>query len=87
MNGFLVVVRCGMDDLPVRLIADEEAAMSYASAVPAADVALVKKTLVLDTSVFHGTGVVLFVNGQPVGYRHVLDFDDMDEADVPEWAA
>ena len=77
MNGWLVLGRCGMDDIPLRLYADRKLAEVYASNV---EEVVVRNTAnaVLDMTVSHviGTCLVQFVDGIPIGRLWVKDFPD-----------
>jgi len=82
MNGFLVLVRCGMDDLPARLCPTAEEARAVAEGLKPGDVEGVLRLLKLDTSVYIAIDVLGFRDGRLVSVEPVRDFDDEPDC---EW--
>jgi hypothetical protein len=68
MNGFLVIARCGMDDLPMRLCATRDEASKFARAVGPGDVReaaeAVNRVSVSEGSCI-GMNVLEFLDGEP----------------------
>lgn len=77
MNGWLVLARCGMDDIPMRLFPDRKCAYDYASTVTEDDVRLMAVTVYdCDVSVFVLVCVVQIINGYPQTMDIVKDLSD-----------
>lgn len=75
MNGFLVLLCHNMDDLPVFLTDNEDAAMKFASELDAEPSQTIRQVFNTDCSTPNCVKVVLFVGGKPVGVRYVKGFD------------
>ena len=82
MNGYLVVVRCGMDDLPCRLFADKGKAEAFAKEPIEAEVDRVAKLLNLDVTDLCNVSVATFADGVMTACDIVRDFEDEDD-DTP----
>jgi hypothetical protein len=80
---YLVLARCGMDDIPMRLCRDVEDAVALCNAATREQV-IRAAGAVLDAEVSHviGVGYVRFAGEQPRRYVHVRDLD-RDEIAVP----
>ena len=77
MNGYLVVARCPLDDIPLGLFNTLDCAMEFAKASTRESVLAPAKALALDTSLVYSVGILSFVNGLPHGgYRFVHDFEE-----------
>lgn len=76
MNGYLVLLCHDMDDLPVFLTDDEDAAMAFAEALPGEPGNILRSVFQTDCSTPNCVKVVLFINGQPIGVRIVKNFDE-----------
>jgi hypothetical protein len=76
VNGFLVVVRCGSDDIPIRLCESRDEAQRVAGGLRRADVLEAETTLSIDVSVYHNVSVYTFQGGRLTDAVCVRDFDD-----------
>jgi hypothetical protein len=91
MNGFLVIGRCGMDDIPLQLCATREEALENARSVTGEDVlALAPVVMGVDVSVFVSVCILEFRDGKPREVEWVWgndgddgDDDDDDDDDAP----
>ena len=75
MNGFLVVLRHSMDDIPLLLTDNEDEAMRFAESVNDSDGKTEKQVLSLDSSTPVCVCVWIFVSGHLVGSRLVKSFE------------
>lgn len=84
MDGFLVVGRCGMDDVPLRLFGGLKEARDYALGVSRQDVIDAARTcLSLSVSYVVCVSIVAFVGGVPqAGVTAVKDLDEGEEDDA-----
>lgn len=73
MNGFLVIARCGMDDIPLGLFETEEAARVYGR-MQTTDTVREKAATVflLDVSEIICVDLVKFVAGSPSGWHDTV---------------
>jgi hypothetical protein len=78
MNGFLVLLRCGMDDLPLGLFATHTAAWNFAKGIvpTSEEIAVTERVLSLDVSDLHAVSVMSFDNGVPVKCEFVHGFKE-----------
>jgi hypothetical protein len=76
MNGFLVLLCHGMDDLPIRLCAKEVDAMAYAEKVRPMPNKAIREVFNTDCSSPNCVKVVRFVDGKPVSVRIVKTFGE-----------
>lgn len=88
MNGWLVLGRCNLDDVPVGLYATEAEAFARAEAITADEVCeIAGQVLRTDTSVVIGVDVLEFREGVPQEVRQVADWvgeePDEDEQVLP----
>jgi hypothetical protein len=73
----LVLGRCGMDDVPIRLLGDRQEAVNLAHTVtPAWIKRAARRVLELDVSIICNVSVVTFRNGIPTGFVVVKEFTD-----------
>ena len=75
MNGYLVVLRHSMDDLPIKLCATIQEAKRVAQNTSADDGAGSKDVLKLDSSTPIGVDIWIFTNGMLTGCEQVKDFE------------
>ena len=75
MSGFLVVLRCTMDDLPLALFETADAANNFVRAFnPDTDLPI-EEIWTLDRSSINGVCIVQFRNSVPVGSERVRDLE------------
>jgi hypothetical protein len=78
MNGYLVLARCSLDDIPLRLCGSREEAAEYAQGIGKREVreqaAVVCGVGVSDV---HALDVVRFVDGVPLPFQS-LPWDEED---------
>ncbi len=74
MNGFLVELCHGMDDLPVGLFRSESGAMNFAATLGPMPTAAIRKVFSTDASTPICVNITEFVKGVPVATRRVKDF-------------
>lgn len=75
MNGYLVLARCAIDDIPMRLFDSHPLAVAFAAKATRKDVCKVARDCYgLDTSVVYGIDIVAFKKGIPDGGKHVKSF-------------
>lgn len=79
---YLVIVRCGIDDLPLKLFGSFAEAEAFATAVGKNDVQTAKRVLNLDTSVFHGIDVIAFDEDGVI--EKSIPIRDLEDEDI-EW--
>lgn len=78
MNGYLVLVRCNLDDVPVRFFPTLEEAAIYAQRQDIEETAdnIAQDVFGVELSQANYVDVVKFQDGVPVDYRiRVVDFD------------
>ena len=75
MNGFLLMARCGMDDVPLGLYPGRADALNHALGLSPADVRRAAEAVLhVDVSDVIGLGVVEFVAGAPQMIDAVADW-------------
>jgi len=79
MNGYLVLIRANMDDLPAGLFETEAEAHKFCDELDVRDIERTKEVMGVDTSQFVAVDVVRFVNGRPVDLVWNRKLDDLDE--------
>lgn len=67
MNGFLVVGRCGMDEIPMGLFDTRGGAEAFALSLTRQSVIDQARQYMLDVSMVFHVGVLEFRNGKPWG--------------------
>jgi hypothetical protein len=76
MNEFLVLARCGMDDIPLRLCADAHEADDFVAKVdPAYVIRCAGRVYDLDASAVISIGVVKFIDGEPQTFQEVVSYE------------
>lgn len=79
MKHYLVIARCDMDDVPLRLFDNPKLADRYADAVTREQVIETAwKVMRIDLSAVGAVGVVEFTDGMPSVFMGVIDFDEAD---------
>lgn len=77
MNGYLVLARCSIDDIPLRLFHNKSAAVAYAQTVTQAEVFKVaREVFTLDTSQVIVIDVVQFEDGIPTDVEMAAEFEE-----------
>lgn len=86
MNGYLVVISCSMDDLPVRLMESESFAREWAMKCnPEDQVAMVYDMRNCDPAGYPTCiRIVRFIDGAPVSDQIVRDLDVEDDSEETE---
>jgi hypothetical protein len=80
VNGFLVVGRCGCDDIPLTLWAERAKADEYAAAIkPEGVMQRAKRVMTVDTQNVCGVGIVEFKNGVAQEIEMVRDFETEED--------
>lgn len=79
MNGYLVLLRHGMDDLPIGLFDTQGRADQFASTVEPMPTEAIRSLYGTDCSTPCCVEIVEFANGLPVNIRFVRDFDTEEE--------
>jgi hypothetical protein len=76
-TGFLVLLRCAEDDLPLGLFNTHTAAWDFAKGITAdsEEIAVAERVLSVDVSDLHCIDVITFENGVPVKCELVRDLD------------
>jgi hypothetical protein len=75
MNGYLVLARCLMDDLPMRLFSDEKTAFNYAWSLSKEDVfTFADETMKTPVSEVLHVSVIKYEDGKPVYVRTAFEF-------------
>ena len=74
---FLVLVGCGIDDIPMRKFGDKDLAVAYAMSLKEAEVQKVAREVFnRDVSVFHAIGIVTFdMSGRAAKWEVLRDLD------------
>jgi hypothetical protein len=81
MDGFLIIARCGIDDIPLRLEPTLSLALAKARTVMREQVlAIAREQFFLDTSILYGVDVVEFKDGAVVGSLSVIDLAETNPA-------
>lgn len=76
MNGWLIVARCAMDDIPLGLVTNEHEATKAANMFDEKDVLKQARKLKLDTSVVYNLSILEFRGGVPQDYKIITTFDE-----------
>lgn len=79
MNGFLVLARCSIDDIPLKLFHNKSAAQAFARDVTTNQVfEIARRVFVCDTSVVVCIDVLEFVDGIPTNAELIAEFQEVD---------
>lgn len=79
MNGWLVIARCGMDDVPMRMFPTRGDAGTWAAALTPDDVAkAAAKIMGVDASIILGVDILEFDGGKPREANSLADFDSVN---------
>lgn len=76
MNGYLVVMACSHDDLPLSLHSTYEDAVEFAETHDVVDTERIEELLSIDKSEPVCLKVVSFLNGQPSSIKVVRNYED-----------
>ena len=79
MNGFLVMVRFMMDDVPARLFATEAEAREFAENLDENDISDAKYAIATDASILCSVAIVPFELGIPMACEVVRSFEDQTQ--------
>ena len=75
MDGYLVLLQHGMNDIPVRLFSVEQEAIAYAKKRKWKPSKRERSVFDLDCSTPSVVSIVLFVQGKPYGRRIIKTFN------------
>ena len=85
MDGFMVLLACGMDGIPIRLVATVEEARELVEQIreQREDGQIIQDAIgdwFTDASVVLAVSIVQFHGGRVFDIEHVIEFEEMEES-------
>ena len=75
LTGFLVIGRCGMDDIPIRMYEEKRIALRRANCLTTRYIAkYARRVMGGDVSIFCCSAIVPFINGVPQPVEIVREY-------------